>query len=451
MSHQWQANPLGRAPLRPGSGAARWVIAVGVAVACMALYWAIRPPAASSRAGAHPPVVAGHGTAPGAAPFGTGFLKSIVPKATAPHTDGLSQAQLIARLLDPKESLAARRAAARALARSGTAEALEALECVLREGPAALRAAAAEALGECPSPDARPMLLTLANSADESAARGAMRGLAALGDAAAAKVLAAILADDKKSAALRTEAALALGGVRDPAALGALTRALRAIRDETILNPVLDGLGHRPFAETAAIFSEFLQRDDITAASRVAAIEALGHVPDSATSFLLGYANDPNQELRAAAGWALNSADNPGEIAPQLLGWLQQENDPAVRLRLYQALSRQDAVASAAVLPAIQRESDADARVAGLGLLADTLRADGNPVASRYFDATAVAELKTTALTSARLDQSLAAIMALDRAGTPAAVTALGDIAQQPADPACRAAAQQALKRHSAK
>ena len=85
-----------------------------------------------------------------------------------------------------------------------------------------------------------------------------------------------------------------------------------------------------------------------------------------------------------------------------------------------------------------------------LGLLADSLRADGNPDASRYFDSTAVAELKNAALTSTRLDQSLAAIMTLDRAGTPAAIAALNDIAQHPADPACQAAAQQALKRHPA-
>ena len=454
MSQHGQTHPRDRLPPRPGARGHGWVLAAtlgGVAVALAVLYGFTRGAAAPSRGGVVRPEQAGHGSAP-AAPFGQGFLKSIVPKATAPHTDGLSQAQLIARLLDPKESLAARRAAARALARSGTPEALEGLACVLREGPAALRAAAAEALGECPSPEARPMLLALIRSADEVAARGAMRGLAALGDAAAATVLAAALADTNKSVALRTEAALALDGVRDPVALGALTRAVRDTRDEAVLHAVLDGLGHRPFAETETIFREFLQRDDVTPASRVAALEALGHVPDSATTFLLGYAHDPNQNLRAAAGWALNSADNPGEISPQLVGWLQQENDPAVRLRLYQALSRQDAVASSAVLPTLQRESDAEARVAGLGLLADALRADGNPVAARYFDTTAVAELKTTALTSARLDQSLAAIMALDRAGTAAAVAALGEIAgQQPADPACRAAAQQALKRHSAK
>ena len=327
---------------------------------------------------------------------------------------------------------------------------MQALECVLRDGPVQLKAAVAEALGECPSPDARPLLLTLANGSDETTARGAMRGLAALGDTGATGTLASSLFDERKSAALRTEAALALGGVREAAALDALTRAVREIRDETILNHALDGLGHRPFAETEATFREFLKRDDITPASRVAAIEALGHVPDSATAFLLGYANDPSQELRAAAGWALSTADPPGEIAPQLLGWLQQENDPGVRLRLYQALSHQDPAASSAVLSSVQRETDPETRVAGFGLLADSLRADGNPDASRYFDSTAVAELKNAALTSTRLDQSLAAIMTLDRAGTPAAIAALNDIAQHPADPACQAAAQQALKRHPA-
>jgi len=417
-----------------------------VVVACVALLWTTRPSHRTSSSGDPPPPSGGNTAAP--APFGKGFLKSIVPKASAPQTNDLSQSQLIAQLLDPKESLTARRAAARALARSGAEDAMEALECVLRDGPAQLKAAVAEALGECPSPGARPLLLALAKGPDETTARGAMRGLAALGDAAASDMLASSLFDEKKSTALRTEAALALGSVREPAALDALTRAVREIRDETILNHVLDGLGHRPFAETEAVFIEFLKRDDSTTASRVAAIEALGHVPDSASTFILGYGNDPNQELRAAAAWALTTADNPGEIGPQLLGWLQQESDSAVRLRLYQALSHQDAIASSAVLPSVQRETDDEARVAGLGLLADTLRTDGNPDASRYFDSTAVAELKNTVLTSGRLDQSLAAIMALDRAGTPAALAALNEIAQHPTDPPCRTAAQQALKHH---
>ena len=452
MSHHGKAKARGSFPSRSGSRGYRWFFGVvlGVVVAAgIAFLWITRPSHAPPSAGDHPPSVARNAAAPSAAPVGKGFLKSIVPKPAAPPTNDLSQSQLIAQLLDPKESLTGRRAAARALARSGSEEAMQVLERVLHDGPAQLKAAVAEALGECPSPDARPLLLALANGSDETTARGAMRGLAALGDAVAAGTLASSLFDEKKSTALRTEAALALGGVREPSALDALARAVREIRDETILNHVLDGLGHRPFAETEAAFSEFLKRDDVTSASRVAAIEALGHVPDSATTFLLGYANDPNQELRAAAGWALTTADNPGAIGPQLLGWLQQESDPAVRLRLYQALSHQDAVASSAVLASVQRETDAESRVAGLGLLAAALRADGNQDATRYFDSTAVTELKNTVLTSGRLDQSLAAIMTLDRAGTPAAIAALTDLAQHPADPACRAAAQQALKRHS--
>jgi len=349
---------------------------------------------------------------------------------------------------DPSRAKA--RAAARALARLGSENAMEALKSVLQDGTALLKAAVAEVLGECPSPDARPLLLALAHSADESTARGAMRGLAALGDAAATGAISSAMFDGNRSTALRTEAALALGGVQQPAALNALIRAVHEIRDETILSDVLNGLGHHPFAQTEATFREFLNRNDLSSSSRVAAIEALGYAPDNVTpSLLLDYTKDPLPEVRAAVGWALTTADNPSDLRPQLLDWLQLESDPAVRLRLYQALSHQDAVASSAVLPIVQNESAGDARVAGLGLLADTLRAGGNPDASRYFDSTAVAALKNIVLTSGRLDQSLAAIMTLDRAGTPAAITALNCIAQHPADPACQAAAQQALKRHS--
>ena len=398
-----------------------------------------------------PQAAAPPGSTP-AAPAAKNLLRSILPRVAEPPASGPALAQLIAQLLDPNQSLAIRRTAARTLAKNGSATAMQALKSVLQEdGPAALKAAVAETLGECPAAEARQLLLTLANGADETTARGAMRGLATCGDAGATEVLAAAMFDEKKSAGLRTEAALALGSVQQPAALDALTRAVHDIKDETILECVLDGLGHHPFAETEATFREFLKRDDLSTDSRVAAIEALGHTPDIATSFLLDQAGDPNQEVRAAVGWALTSADNPGEIRMQLLDWLQQESDPSVRLRLYQALSHQKTITSSTILPLVQRETDAEARLAGLGLLADALRADGSADASLYFESTAIAELKNTVISSGRLDQSLAAIMALDRAGTPAAVAALNEIAQNTTDPAFRAAAQQALKRNSRK
>jgi HEAT repeat protein len=378
-------------------------------------------------------------------------MRNLLSQVGAPATGRASLAQLIAQLLDPKEPLAARRAAARALAKDGSDAAMQALKQALQEGPVSLKAAVAEALGGCPNLAARQMLLDLASGADETTARGALRGLATRGDAEAAEVLAAALFDEKKSVAFRTEAALALGTVQQAAALAALTRAVREIKDETLLENVFDGLGRRPFTETEAIFREFLQRSDVATDSRVAALEALGNTPENCSAFLLDYAADADPNVRAAVGWALTAAENPGAISPQLLSWLQQENDASARLRLYQALANQEAVASSAVLPYVQRETDAEARLAGLGLLAATLRADGNAAALGYFESTAVAELRTAALNSRRLDQSLSAIMALDRAGTPAAMTTLNDIAQNTQDTALRAAAQQAVTRHRAR
>lgn len=325
---------------------------------------------------------------------------------------------------------------------------MHALKLMLQDGPISLKAVVAEALGCCTNLAARQMLLDLAHGPDEVVARAALRGLGTRGGSEAAEVLAAALFDEKKSAAFRTEAALALGGASEAIALDALTRATREITDETMLESVFDGLGHRPFGETEAIFREFLQRRDVTADSRVAALEALGNTTDNCSALLLEHAVDADPTVRAAVGWALTAAENPGEISPQLLGWLQQEGDAAARLRLYQALAHQDVVASSAVLPYVQRETDPEARLAGLWLLAAALRADGNADALGYFESTAIAELKGAALNSRRLDQSLSAIMTLDRAGTPAAMTTLNDIAQNTTNETLRAAAQQAVTRH---
>lgn len=357
---------------------------------------------------------------------------------------------LIARLMDSRQSLAARQAAARELARDGSPDALEALKSALRDSPHELKVCVAEALGDCPSPEALSILVSLISGDDEATARAALRGLAKRGDESSIEALSSVLMDEGRSVELRTEAALSLGGVDKPGSLAALARGLREIRDETVLEHILDGLGHQPFSAVESLFRDFLKRDDLSTESRIAAIEALGNSSDQATAFLLAFASDADAEVRAAAGWALVSSSDPGDIRSQLTSWMAREDDATVRLRLYQALARQDDVGSSTILPIVQRETDPEARLAALGLLAATIRSDKGDEAGKYFDTTAVGELKSVALGSGRLDQSLGAIMALERAGTAGSIAVLREISQGPSDEKLRAAALQALKRRKA-
>ena len=97
-----------------------------------------------------------------------------------PHAAALGPLRdLVDLARDPETPLELRVGAVRWIARDGGEEAFEILEDLLRgDAPASLQAAIAEALGESPRPEARPLLQTLLESEDEAVARGALRGLA---------------------------------------------------------------------------------------------------------------------------------------------------------------------------------------------------------------------------------------------------------------------------------
>jgi len=248
------------------------------------------------------------------------------------------EAQLVSQLLNPSLPLKTRRLAARSLAKLGSDSSITALKIALRDGPAYLKAAIGEGLGESPHHEARALLIDLVNASDETAARGAVRGFALRGDAESADLLANLLFNAQKPESVRTEAALALGEVQQPGALTALTRAVSEIQDAAITEQVLEGLARRPFAETQQFFSDYLASPGLTSESKVAALEALGNSTGDVAALVLKYAVDPDQEVRAAAAWALSATESHTDLAPQLLDLLKAEASPEVRAKLYDAL-----------------------------------------------------------------------------------------------------------------
>jgi len=151
--------------------------------------------------------------------------------------------------------------------------------------------------------------------------------------------------------------------------------------------------------------------------------------------FLTGYISDSDAEVRASAAWAISATDANGNAGPQLLSALQGEQDSDVRRRLYQALSNQESFDTSTALALIQRETDPTARVAGMDLLASSLRNNPTPEVQSYFDQTAAPALKNTALTGESNQERMAALIALVRASTPASMSAIQDLAQQSTDP----------------
>jgi HEAT repeat protein len=364
-----------------------------------------------------------------------------------PGATNLAWADLVARSLDSSLPQKDRRAAARKLGQTATPEAMETVRRVMRDATPYVKAALAEGLGSNPLPEAKRLGADIADGPDEVVARGAIRGLADRGDAESIDLLAALMFSAQKPESIRTEAALALGDVKDPAALSTLVRAAREIQEEEIASEVLSGLGKRPFEETKEFFRDYLSDPGVSNERKAAALEGLAHSEGNPGSFLISFAENEDPSIRAAAAWALAGSDSQTDLGPQLTGWLQKENDPEVRTRLYQALGGQEQFDSSAVLALAQKEPPGDARLAALNLVAAATGAGTSPEVSSWFATKALPELRGIALGTGDTQSRVSAVLALSNARTPEALTALHEIAQASQNPQVVTAAQAGWKR----
>jgi HEAT repeat protein len=374
----------------------------------------------------------GNPAAAGAAPSTTTAATGAVAQARAEAL--VSVKDLIKTLKDGSLPMSERKAAIQALAKLGTPEAVAALKEALTGGSDELRGAIAEGLGQCSSPECSTMLLGLLNDPSQAVIQAAIRGLAQLGSPEAATALAQLLNDPLRSSDLRSEAASGLGEINQPGVMAALAQAAMTIGDEDIVTQVLNAIGGRDFSETQSFYQQYMG----SAASsdlRVAAIESLWQAKGDPTAFLAGYISDSDAEVRASAAWAMSATDSTGNSGSQLLAALQGEQDADVRRRLYQALGNQETFDASTALALVQRETDPAARVAGMDLLAKTVHDNPTPELQTYFDQTAAPALKNTALTGETSNDRMAALIALVRASTPSAMSALQDLAQQATDP----------------
>jgi len=432
--------------------------AAGLAVLAVVLLHKPKTPAPDSEAtaGAAATTAPAGGTSPavpavGAQP-GAAAASGAAPSATAAAGGAGAQAgtaaqvpvkDLINTLKNASLPLKDRKAAILALAKLGTPETVAALKEALTGGSEELRAAIAEGLGQCASPDCSTMLLGLLNDPSQAVAQAAIRGLAQLGSPEAVTALTQLLNDSQRSVDLRTEAATGLGTVSQPAAMAALAQAAMTLGDEDVVTEVLNAIGGRDFSETKDFFQQYMG----SAASsdlRVTAIESLWQAQEDPSAFLAGYLSDADASVRASAAWAMSATDATGNFGPQLLAALQGEQDPDVRLRLYQALRNQDSFDPNTALALVQQEKDPTVRIAGMDLLATSVHNNPTPEVQAYFDQTAAPALENLALTGETSQERMAAVIALIRASTPAAVQALQDVGQQATDPRVKSSASRA-------
>jgi HEAT repeat protein len=360
--------------------------------------------------------------------------------------DEFSVQDLIFNLKDDSLPWKIRRRLAWELAKRGTDETIAALKELAATASPAMKAVIAEALGHSQHPEARTTLLAMLREQDETVVQGAVRGLAALGDAEAVNALSAMLFDPATSASVRAAAALALGETKNPAAVSTLTHAFEQITECDLREQILAGLGKLPFDSTREFFQSFLDSAGAKPELRVAAIEALANGSDNTVPFMLKYARDEDPQVRAAAAWSLTISDTSVDSGNELAALLLQEQNAGVRTRLYQALVQQENYDFSSVLPVISAERDTEARLAGFAAWAGYCKSSNQSQIVYQFDKEAVPELTHLALSAGDLGERLNSVIALRRAGTPAAYGALQVIAVQGADARVVQAAQAALR-----
>ncbi len=339
---------------------------------------------------------------------------------------------LAALLLDPSQPLKVRRQAAWSLGKIGSAEAVAVLRQALLTAPPQLKATIAEALGHSGNPQATILLASLLRDHDESVVRGAVRGLAAMADTEAVKLLSEIIGDRQRSHTVRLEAALALGEVGTPDAYEPLIKLSRNRQDREIAEAVLSGLGRQPFDRTEQFFRAYLESAKVDSDMRVLALESLGQTTGDVTPFLATFLTSKDADARAAAAWALANLDEPGNATRQLVSQLQAETQPEVRTRLYQALENQETPDPASLVPLIVSDGDTTARVAGMKFLATQLAFDeGNQALAKQFDDVVVPQLAALTINGEDFQIRLGSVIALRQARTPQSLRALDTIAVQ--------------------
>jgi len=124
---------------------------------------------------------------------------------------------------------------------------------------------------------------------------------------------------------------------------------------------------------------------------------------------------------------------------------LNDETDPLVRKRLYQALAHQESFDLNAVWTQTVNEREPGARIAGLDLFARTVQQSPSPEMIAFFDEHALPELKSAVLNSNNRDERIWSLMVLRRSRTANSIAALREIVQQTGDAAVASAAGVAL------
>ena len=162
----------------------------------------------------------------------------------------------------------------------------------------------------------------------------AAEGLGGLEDPRAVEALSKALRGDE-SVEVRRMAAWALGEIEDAAAVPALSDALRSDRDEEVRRMSAWALGEIESATGVEALGAALK--DSSPEVRKTAVWALGEIESvNGVPHLLPFLKDESSEIRSQAAWALGEIESPRAVAA--LSAVIDDRDPKVREMVVWAL-----------------------------------------------------------------------------------------------------------------
>lgn len=250
------------------------------------------------------------------------------------------------------EQVEIREDAALALGRLKDRRAASALVAALADAEPSVRRCAAEALGELHDTQAVAPLLDRLQDSDSGVRANAAGALIKLGSeqplagAGLIAALAAALADAEP--AVRSQAALALGGTQDPATIDLLCQRLADEHDE-VRSAAANALGRR--RDARAVLPLAWALSDKAADVRLSATRALGKIPTlEVVPPLIKVLQDDSDLVRKEAAEALGHHPDPRAIGP-LGDALNRDVSTEVCLAAARALGR---IGDPAALPMLR-------------------------------------------------------------------------------------------------
>ena len=281
--------------------------------------------------------------------------------------------------------------------------------------------------------DAIPQLLKFLKDPDWEVRCGGLRALGLIEGEESKKILMGYI-QDGVSVEEAAQAALALGGMEDPAVTPLLLKKIGEIKREDVQRALMDALTGRPYEQTASFFQTYLNSPTVSGAQKGSALAGLGFHQDAPAQLLVSYVSNPDEEVRAGAYDGL-AARREAQYGQMLLGRLSAEQDPGLREKVYEAAGAQQDTMPSQLASASRKEPDRAARLRAERAWGMTVGRTDNQEDRRRFDTEVVPRLVVEALQNPDPGEQRAALQALAMARTAGSRSGLEKIAQETTSP----------------